>query len=75
MTKTFDAIFDGKVLRPENPLDVAPNTRVRVTIETTETGQPSEDLRPFGLCRGEFMVPEDFNAPLPANVLADFVSQ
>lgn len=28
--------------------------------------------RPFGLCAGEFRVPEDFDDPLPAEVLADF---
>ena len=30
------------------------------------------DVRPFGLARGEFTVPRDFNDPLPANVLRDF---
>jgi len=34
MTKTIDAVFDGKTLRPDEPLELAPNTRVRVTIET-----------------------------------------
>jgi antitoxin (DNA-binding transcriptional repressor) of toxin-antitoxin stability system len=27
--------------------------------------QPVQQLRPFGLCAGEFTVPEDFDAPLP----------
>ncbi len=35
MTKTLDAVFDGKVLLPDEPLDLAPDTRVRITIETT----------------------------------------
>ncbi|MFN2456252.1 MAG: antitoxin family protein [Pyrinomonadaceae bacterium] len=39
MTKTLDAIFDGKVLRPAEPLDLAPDTRVRITIE------PADELR------------------------------
>jgi hypothetical protein len=34
MTKTIKAVFDGKTLRPEEPLELAPNTRVRLTIET-----------------------------------------
>ena len=34
MTKTIHAVFDGQVLRPEEPLDIAPNTRVVVTVET-----------------------------------------
>lgn len=28
--------------------------------------------RPFGLCVGEFTVPDDFDAPLPEEILADF---
>lgn len=28
--------------------------------------------RPFGLARGEFVVPADFNAPLPNEVLGEF---
>lgn len=36
MIKTLHAIFDGKVLRPEEPVELEPNTRVRLTIETTE---------------------------------------
>ena len=34
MTKTIEAVFDGKTLRPDEPLELAPNTRVRLTIET-----------------------------------------
>ena len=29
-------------------------------------------LRPFGLCAGEFTVPDDFDAPLPDAILAEF---
>ena len=36
MVKTIEAVFDGKVLRPEDPLALEPNTRVRITIETVE---------------------------------------
>jgi hypothetical protein len=35
MTRTLEATFDGNVLRLEEPLDLQPNTHVRVTIETT----------------------------------------
>lgn len=30
------------------------------------------ELRPFGLCAGEFVVPDDFDAPLPVEVLSGF---
>jgi hypothetical protein len=29
-------------------------------------------VRPFGLARGEFVVPADFNAPLPNELLREF---
>lgn len=36
MTKTLEAVYDGQVLRPDEPLDLEPNTRVRVTIEVED---------------------------------------
>ncbi len=33
---------------------------------------PPEALRPFGLCAGEFTVPEDFDAPLPKDIINAF---
>jgi hypothetical protein len=30
------------------------------------------DPRPFGLAKGQFVVPADFNAPLPEEILRDF---
>jgi antitoxin (DNA-binding transcriptional repressor) of toxin-antitoxin stability system len=32
-------------------------------------------IRPIGLAAGEFKVPDDFDAPLPENVLRDFEGQ
>jgi len=32
----------------------------------------AEALRPFGLCKGEFIVPDDFDAPLPEDILKAF---
>jgi len=29
-------------------------------------------LRPFGLCTGEFVVPDDFDAPLPEHIVQEF---
>jgi len=28
--------------------------------------------RPFGLCKGEFHIPDDFDAPLPEYILDEF---
>ncbi|MCY7283749.1 MAG: type II toxin-antitoxin system Phd/YefM family antitoxin [Cyanobacteria bacterium CAN_BIN43] len=32
----------------------------------------SKQLRPFGLCAGEFTVPDDFDASLPEEILSAF---
>ncbi|MCK5527291.1 MAG: antitoxin family protein [Candidatus Latescibacteria bacterium] len=50
MVKTLDAIFDGEVLRPEEPIPLEPNIRVRVTIETPET-PPARARSFFGTAR------------------------
>ncbi len=34
MTQTLEAVYDGVVLRPDETLDVKPNTRVRLVVET-----------------------------------------
>jgi predicted DNA-binding antitoxin AbrB/MazE fold protein len=40
MTKTLEAVFDGQVLRPDEPLDLRPNTRVRITVENASSPDP-----------------------------------
>lgn len=39
-----------------------------------ESGTLKEHLRPFELCKGEFVVPDDFDAPLPEELLSRFES-
>jgi len=45
MTRAVEATFDGEALIPDEPLDLKPNTRVRVSIETSGalhiSGKPS----------------------------------
>lgn len=36
MTKTLDAIYDGNVLRLDEPIDLKANTKVRITIEAID---------------------------------------
>ena len=47
MIKTVEALFDGTVFRPAEPIALAPNTRVRMTIETipSAAGEPVSFLR------------------------------
>ena len=52
------------------------------TLVIVQSGKPvaeikpvspeSISLRPYGLCAGEFVVPDDFDEPLPEDVLNDF---
>ncbi len=35
---------------------------------------PVKPRRPYGLCKGEFVVPDDFDAPLPIEFLKEFES-
>ena len=48
MSTTLYAMFDGEVLRPDQPLPFAPNTRVRLTVEEEE--EPAEQ-RPTSFLR------------------------
>ncbi len=36
MSHTLEAVFDGSVFRPDQPIELEPNTRVRITIEPAE---------------------------------------
>ena len=49
------------VVRDERPL-----------AEVRPLGVAGNQLRPFGLCAGRFSVPDDFDAPLPDDILKDF---
>ncbi len=40
MSQTLEAIFDGEVLRPAEPIELEPNTRVRITIEEQAAARP-----------------------------------
>jgi prevent-host-death family protein len=52
------------------------------TLVIVESGKPvaeikpilsdSSSLRPFGLCAGKFIVPDDFDEPLPENIINEF---
>ena len=34
MSQTLEAVFDGEVIHPDEPIALEPNTRVRIVIET-----------------------------------------
>jgi antitoxin (DNA-binding transcriptional repressor) of toxin-antitoxin stability system len=55
------------------------------TLVIAIQNRPVAELRPagalmtaprlFGLCAGEFIVPDDFDSPLPEDILTDFESR
>ena len=72
MTQLLERAFTEASKLPEPEQDVV------AALLLSELHSVSEMLmaaRPAGLCAGEFVVPDDFDAPLPENVLSDFESQ
>jgi len=51
MTKTLRAVFDGEVLRPEEPVDLKRNTRYRVTIESEEEKTGEDEKKNYPLTK------------------------
>jgi antitoxin (DNA-binding transcriptional repressor) of toxin-antitoxin stability system len=51
---------------------VAREGRVIAEIRPLESASPRQTLRPIGLAAGQFVVPEDFDAPLSEDVLRQF---
>ncbi|UCE06029.1 MAG: hypothetical protein JSW07_20975 [bacterium] len=43
MTKTLDATFNGEVLRLDEPLELEPNIRIPITIETWHQPTKKDD--------------------------------
>ncbi|NJR72583.1 MAG: type II toxin-antitoxin system Phd/YefM family antitoxin [Scytonema sp. CRU_2_7] len=44
----------------------------KVIAELKPITNTNKQLRPFGLCAGEFTVPDDFDEPLPEDILNAF---
>lgn len=64
LSALIDRVEDGEV--------VAISRRHRVVAELRPVTQRRTRPRPAGLARGEFRLPDDFDAPLPDDVLAAF---
>lgn len=65
--QTLQAIIekDGSV-RLLEPIYLSGSHRAIVTVLDST---PEPGLRPYGLAKGEFVVPDDFNDPLPDDLL------
>ena len=59
--------LEGTDRTKESGEEYTPWERSRV-----ELGVGDNRLRPFGLCAGEFTVPDDFDDPLPEHLIEEF---
>ncbi len=64
-------IKKGQTIELLTEIDVPDGQEVLINIQGVDTS-PLEKMRPSGLCEGEFVVPDDFDAPLPEDVLQSF---
>jgi hypothetical protein len=70
----FHAVVSGKTL-PLPDLSAFDGKRVEVIVmvdEAPSESRPPGPPRRFGTMAGQFVVPEDFDAPLPEAILAAF---
>ena len=74
MLQTYKATLNGNQLEwiGEFPDEVKNHEAVSVMVTILDEESGAENLRPFGLSANSFVVPEDFDAPLPKDILAGF---
>lgn len=63
MTTTLYATFDGEVLRPEEPISLEPNTRVRVILETDQDTVPAKRKMGEPYCSLDAMLAANIDGP------------
>ena len=61
MSKTFHVIYDGKVLRPEGPIDLEPNAHYVATIEHESLSGTHDLWNVFGGLTGKVEGHEDWS--------------
>jgi hypothetical protein len=78
MLPTYKATLQGNqiIWDSEEPQDIKTSEPIKVYVTILNDLPPiKKEPRPFGLCAGEFVVPDDFDAPLPEEILRDFEGQ
>ena len=58
-----------KLIQEGNHLIITQSDRPIAEINPISTNQPQKEPRPIGLCEGEFVVPDNFNDPLPEEII------
>jgi hypothetical protein len=74
MLETYKAKIHGDKIEWESdaPKILSKENSVEVFITILDEAQKTSELRPFGLSKGDFVVPDDFDAALPEELLASF---
>jgi len=66
---------DGELVLTGLPYSKGQKVELIVLADQTETElavSEQKKLRPFGLCAGEFTVPDNFDEPLPEHIIQEF---
>ncbi|CAC5342346.1 MULTISPECIES: type II toxin-antitoxin system Phd/YefM family antitoxin [Planktothrix] len=61
-----------KLIQEGNSLIITQADQPIAEIKPILTKPPQKERRPIGLCEGEFVVPDDFNDPLPGEIIKLF---
>jgi len=70
---TLEVEIDHGKIVPKEPQKLPQQGKGILTIISgAATSNLLQGSRPFGLAKGEFHVPEDFNMPLPPEILKSF---
>ncbi len=74
MLETYKAKIHGDKIEWETdaPKILRNYKTVEVFVTILEEDSELKNLRPFGLGKGDFIVPDDFDAPLPKEILESF---
>lgn len=63
-----------KLIEEGNNLIITQADRPIAEIKAIPTNRQQKERRPIGLCEGEFVVPDDFNDPLPEEIINLFAN-
>lgn len=62
-----------KLIQEGNSLIITQADQPIAEIKPIPTNQKQKEPRPIGLCEGEFVVPDNFNDPLPEEIINLFI--
>jgi hypothetical protein len=74
MLETYKAKVQGDkiIWNDDAPAETKNGEEIDVEVTVLSRGANGAEKRPYGLAKGDFSVPDDFDAPLPDDVVADF---